>query len=121
DLDTFGGEMRREVRDAIGDMRVVAHRGGHRAVLAIAQELDMLGVVARIGDPDLAGLDPVLLRLLLGGGDADMVELDIAHQSLTTLPLRADSSAARVAASAAVASSGVPMVTVPPDSAVAAK
>jgi len=53
---------------------------------------------------------------------ADMVKNIVQHQPiLTTFPVRADSSAASVASRAAVASSGVPMVTSLPFSAQEAK
>src|SRR5688572_30128414 len=115
DLDTLRLDVRPQVLHPIGDMRVVADRLGHLSIAAVAQELDVLGVVARIGNPAFAGLDPVLTRLLDRGGYADVVEFVVHQPILTTLPVRADCSAARVASSAAVASSGVPMVTVPPE------
>src|SRR5690606_28127533 len=98
--------------DPIGHMGVFAHRGGYGGILAIAQELDVLRVSAGVGHPDLAGLDPILPRLRFSGGYAHVIEDVLAHHPiLTTSPVRADSSAARVASRAAVASSGVPMVT----------
>src|SRR5690606_9399969 len=58
-LDTFRLDVRPQVPDPVGDVRIVADGGGHGAVLAVAQELDMLGMISRVGDPDPAGLDPI--------------------------------------------------------------
>ena len=77
---TLPGEtVRGEVVDAVGHVRIVAHGGGDGAVGLVAQELDVLGVMARVGDPDAACLDPILGRLLHCGGDADMIEFERGH------------------------------------------
>ena len=47
---------------------------GHGRVGLVAQELDRFRMIARIGHPAAALLDPVLVRLRLACGDTDMVE-----------------------------------------------
>ncbi len=122
DFDALRLDVWRQLLHAIGDMRIVSHGVGHGAVVAIAQEFDVLGMVARVRHPDLAGLDPILLRLLLRRRDADVVEDEVRTSADPhDIAGAADSSAASVASSAAVASSGVPIVTGLPPSAQPAK
>ena len=73
------GQMRGEVVDPVGDVRIVAHHRRDSAVRVVTQELDVLGMAARIGHPDAALLDPILLRLRLGRGCADVVEHERGH------------------------------------------
>src|SRR5574337_754276 len=58
--------MRLERLDPEGDMRIVAHDLWDRRALRLPQELDILWVLARVGHPAAALLDPVFVRLLLG-------------------------------------------------------
>ena len=60
--------------DPIGDMRIGSHGLRHGRVRRIAQEFDMLRVIARARDPAAALLDPVLVRLRLRRREADMVK-----------------------------------------------
>ena len=60
--------------DAEGDVRIGLDDLGNRAVGLVAQELDMFGMLARVGHPDAALLHPVLIGLRHRRGDADVIE-----------------------------------------------
>src|SRR4051812_11609821 len=72
--DLLAFDMRCERRNAEGDVRIRLDDLGNQAVRLVSKKLDVLWMAARVGHPDPALLDPVLARLLLGRGDADMIE-----------------------------------------------
>src|SRR5271166_6841631 len=78
-------------------MRIGAHRLRDRRAFSVMQELDMLGVLARIGHPAATLLDPVLVWLRLDRREADVIEHEhsILPKSLTFAMGRAADSAAR--------------------------
>src|SRR5207237_511091 len=59
DDDFLALDMRADIRDAEGDMRVVLDEVGDLAARLVAQELDVFGMIARIGHPAAALLDPI--------------------------------------------------------------
>ena len=72
-------DVRSDVVDPIGKMRVVLDEVGHSRIRLVAQELDQLRMVARARHPAAALLDPVLSGLRLKGSEADMVDDKLLH------------------------------------------
>jgi hypothetical protein len=66
--------VRPDVVDAIGDMRTSYDDVWNGRSLGITQELDMFGVIVRIGHPDAALFDPILIGLRNCGGDPDVIK-----------------------------------------------
>src|SRR3954453_22509775 len=68
--------LQRAHRDAEGDVRLVEERAGHGAVVLVAQELQVLRVVARVRHPYPGRLDEGLVGLDLGRRNTDVVPLE---------------------------------------------